>query len=285
MMKLFTILTIFCKQKLYLDLKPGKKRNMINIFVINLKRSESRWRNIERQLKQSGLKADRFEAVDGHAGQHPLFSRYDDKLSRLWKGRPLSPGQLGCFASHFLIWEECVRLDTPVIAIEDDAVIEPSIFHDFLAAVESFPKALECIRLFTNHSKHHSIIPVRNYRTFSIVKYTKGPMRATGYFITPGGAAKFLHNAERWFLPVDITMDRFWINGVECYGIQPPCISNDPSFKSTIAVEDIQRKKRSMVLRLRRESFSAKESLAKSLHNFKFRVSLSGFWKIGIGRQ
>jgi glycosyl transferase, family 25 len=244
---------------------------MIKIFVINLKHSKDRWAHMERQFEQLGLDVVRFEAVDGRAGQHALFCHYDDQKSRRWKGRSLSFGQLGCYASHFLIWHECVNLNAPVMIIEDDAIIEPSLIHAFLARVDGLPAHFECIRLFKNHSKHHKVIPVQDFDNFSIVKYTKGPMRATGYYVTPSGAEKFIRSAGRWFLPVDITMDRFWVNGVECYGMVPPCISNDISFASTITTSEKKLVKRDWILRIRRELFSAQESMHKWLHNIRFK--------------
>jgi glycosyl transferase family 25 len=247
---------------------------MIPIFGINLKQSEERWQKILRQFEEMGLQLTRFEAIDGRKGPHPLFNLYDDHYRRRWKGRPLSRGELGCFASHYLLWQECVQLAAPIFILEDDAQIEPTLFLDFLHAAESFPSHYECVRLFKNHSTHHKTIPVEEYGSFSIVKYTKGPMRSTGYYLTPGGASKFLRSAKRWFLPVDITMDRFWVNRVECYGMLPPCVSNDLSLESTIAGHEEKPRHRTFWLTIRREMFALKETISKSIHNARFQASL-----------
>jgi glycosyl transferase, family 25 len=246
--------------------------NMIKIFVINLKRSQDRWDNIQRQFQKMRLDPIRFEAIDGKSEQHPLFNLYDSKLSHLCKGRSLTPSQLGCYASHYLIWQECLRLNEPIVVIEDDALVEPELFHAFLSSVGFFPDHYECIRLFKNHSKHHKAIPIQDYENFSIVKYTKGHMRATGYYLTPQGAAKFLKKSACWFMPVDIIMDRFWENQVECYGMMPFCITNDPSFVSTV---HMQRRRKGLVTRLKREIFAAKEGLARFVHNRTFQANLN----------
>jgi glycosyl transferase, family 25 len=239
------------------------------IFVINLKRSEDRWANMARQFESMGLKATRFEAVDGYAGHHFLFDRYDDELSWRLKGRRFSPGQLGCYASHYLIWHECVRKGLPIIVLEDDAIIEPVIFRAFLDNAGFFTDHFECIRLFENNSKHHKAILVQDYGKFAVFKYTKGPMRAIGYYLTPSGAKKFLEHAGRWFLPVDITMDRFWANRVECHGISPACVKNAPDYETTVPKHV---KKRSLVTRFRRESFSGREGLSRFFYNIKFHI-------------
>lgn len=34
------------------------------------------------------------------------------------------PGQRGCWFSHFLMWNKCVKLDEPIVVLEHDAIIE-----------------------------------------------------------------------------------------------------------------------------------------------------------------
>jgi glycosyl transferase, family 25 len=255
---------------------------MNKILVINLKRSEDRWADMASQFEAMGLKATRFEAVDGTAGYHFLFDRYDDERSWRSKGRRFSPGQLGCYASHFLIWQECARKSLPVIVLEDDAIIEPAIFKAFLESSGSFPDHFECIRLFKNNSKHHKAILVQDYGKFAVYKYTKGPMSTIGYYITPSGAKKFLEGAGRWFLPVDITMDRFWKNSVECHGILPVCVKNNPEYGSTVRK---QAKKRDLVTRFRRELFSAREVLARFFYNAKFLIGHAPHSRAPIGNS
>ena len=36
----------------------------------------------------------------------------------------MTPGELGCFASHYLLWEKCLELNEPIVVIEDDAQLE-----------------------------------------------------------------------------------------------------------------------------------------------------------------
>lgn len=247
---------------------------MVTIYVINLARARERWRHISSHCWDVGLEIVRFEGVDGRQESHPLFQRYDDSLSQRWKGSSLSWGQLGCYASHYLVWEECVKLGKPVIILEDDAVIDPERLRAFLSQVDRIGPEFECIRLFRNHSKHYKIVPVRKIGSLDIVKYTKGPMRGTGYYLTPAAAEKFLKASQRWFLPVDMTMDRFWENGVECFGVCPPIVSSDPGFESTIGYE-ARREKRKVMVKVFREVFAGREAVAKLLHNVRFWLVLT----------
>tara|TARA_R110000823_G_scaffold315667_1_gene449309 strand:+ start:5327 stop:6088 length:762 start_codon:yes stop_codon:yes gene_type:complete len=247
---------------------------MVKIYVINLARATERWRHICGQLKgiSNYVEVRRFEAVDGRTNSHPLFAKYDDVTSKRWKGSSLSKGQLGCFASHYLLWQECLQINEPVIVLEDDAVLEQDQFREFLEQIPSLSARYECLRLFRNHSKHHQAWPVESLGSVQIVKYTKGPMRGTGYYLTPLAAQKFLDASRLWFLPVDMTMDRFWKNKVECYGVVPPIVTNETALESTIGY-DPRRYKRKIGVKIFRELFAIRELVAKHWSNSAFWIS------------
>ena len=73
---------------------------MTNIFIINIPSSIHRKENISKQLDKLNLNYTFFDAVNGHKNNHPLFAMYDDQLSQAYRGKSLSKGQLGCYASH-----------------------------------------------------------------------------------------------------------------------------------------------------------------------------------------
>ena len=249
------------------------KKSAPQIFVINLERSEDRRKNVLKQLDAMEMTYTLFPAVDGKKG-HPLFSRYNEKKRVRWKGKVLQAGQLGCFASHYLLWQICVKDQRPMIVIEDDARFMKEQFVSFYNAAKDLPETYECIRLFENHSKNNRFIKVQDMGDFSIAKFTKGHMRTTGYFLTPSGAQKFLNSSEQWFLPVDITMDRFWSNKVECYGVLPVCLDNDPRFESTIALETSQEDPgRAFLIKFKRELFAFAESIRRLIWNIMFRIT------------
>ena len=65
--------------------------------------STIRKENITKQLDCLNLNFSVFNAVNGKESNHPLFSMYDDQLSQAYRGKSLSKGQLGCYASHYLL--------------------------------------------------------------------------------------------------------------------------------------------------------------------------------------
>ncbi len=239
---------------------------MPEIFIINLASSTARKANITGQLADLGLAFTLFPAVDGRKEEHPLFRRYDNELNQHYRGQALSKGQLGCYASHYLLWQKCVDLNRPLVVLEDDVLLYPEPFLEFLNNIDTLRHRFDCIRLFKNKRKAFASRRVSGLNTVEIHEFNKGHLSTTGYFLTPNGAKKLLQHSEHWYMPVDLYMDRYWVNGVECYGTVPACVTNDPKFDSDIG--DGEREARSFVARCRREWFNFNELTKRTLHNF-----------------
>ncbi|PTP07463.1 epitope biosynthesis protein [Vibrio splendidus] len=246
---------------------------MTKIFVINLEPSIERKENISRQLDELSLSFELFSAVDGRTSPpHPLLKYYNDNLSQTYRAKTLSAGQLGCYASHYLLWKKCVELNQPIIVIEDDALLFKEAFLNFIQDTAELPNHIECIRLFKNKRRKFSSYSIFECSSTKIHKFTKGHMSATGYFLTPSGAKKLLNNSNEWYMAVDIYMDRFWQNEVECYGTAVPCLTNDPKFDSDIGYEK-RTNTRGLFKKCKREWFNLNETIQRHLHNLKFKLS------------
>lgn len=245
---------------------------MTKIFVINLESSIERKENISRQLDELSLSFELFSAVDGRTSPpHPLLKYYNDNLSQTYRAKTLSPGQLGCYASHYLLWKKCVELNKPIIVIEDDALLFKEAFLNFLQNIRDIPEAVECVRLFSNKRRKYDSYEVFEVKSTSIHKFTKGHMSATAYFLRPSAAKKYLEHSKEWYMAVDIYMDRFWQNEVECYGTEVPCLTNDPKFDSDIGYEK-RTTNRSLFKKCKREWFNLNETIQRHLHNIKFNL-------------
>lgn len=246
---------------------------MTGVYVINLDRSKDRWSNVLARAGQAGVSVNRVSGIDGRHDVHPIFLKYDDRQSVRRKGCSLNAGQLGCFASHYQLWEACVEGGAPIFVLEDDVQLYQENFRYFIDEAPDLPAEFECVRLFRNKSRKPHGIRVMRCGHFDICKYLKGHMSTTGYYLTPGGAQKLIAHSERWWLPVDLYMDQFWHHGVECYGVEPPCVTNDKRFESTI-VEAASPTKSSKSLRTRivREVYAASSVARRGIHNLLFRL-------------
>lgn len=240
------------------------------IVVISLKRATQRRRSIEDQLSGMNLPFAFFDAVDGKLG-HELFTKYDGEKARRIGEIPLTPGHLGCYASHYLVWEHCAESGRPVIVLEDDAMLFKGPFLRFLEQATSLPPDLDCVRLFESKSRNRDSMTVYEAQGLAIAKFLRGHKSATGYYLTPSAARKFLRHGDRWVEPVDIEMDQFWENGVECFGVLEPCLTHNPDFQSAIDSGIDTAEARRGLMRLRWRWYLLKGKLAREIHNFRFK--------------
>lgn len=193
---------------------------MLKLFVINLASSTERFEKVKSRLDQLAIPFERFDAVDGRREPHPLFSRYDDRRRVRFRRKSLSSAELGCFASHYLLWERCVALNEPVVVIEDDV----EIHDDFASAVNLASNCigdLHYLRLAGSSLKKAPYLIVAKSGTFSLVDHIRSPIGAMGYVLDPVAAQKFIDAARHWYMAVDDLMDRYWVHGVDCYSLMP----------------------------------------------------------------
>lgn len=231
-------------------------------FVISLESATERRAHIEAQFADLEQDFEFFDAIDGRKGEHPLFSKYNQEKRLLIKGYGMTPGELGCFASHYLLWEKCVELNQPIVVIEDDAQLEPcfsvSMQHIEQLALYGY------VRLFVN-GRRRPFVKIGRYETHDVVEYTRGPGATRAYFITPDAAQKFIDKAQEWLLPVDDYMDQFWDNKVACRGIIPGIVQNETEFESSVG----KLEKSNKINRLTREFYSIKCTLFRKWYLFR----------------
>src|SRR5690554_1885077 len=122
----------------------------VKIVVLTLLKSKDRQARIKCLLDDAGIPFEFFWGVDGREDSDPSLNMYDKKKRLRAKGQAMSPGQLGCFASHYNIWMSCVRENRNYIVIEDDVLLDKQRFSAFIKSLTALPEEIECLRLFEN---------------------------------------------------------------------------------------------------------------------------------------
>lgn len=247
------------------------------IFVINLLKSTERKAFIEKQFldlnKNSNKKIDYyfFQAINGKEDPNfYLFNKYNAQKRFQRKGNYMNLSQLGCFASHYLLWEKCIELDQPIIILEDDAIIKPNFseVYDFISTQTEFEFLwLSCPAPARQMQKHKGLIKISD--NCSVHQFYEGWGNATAYYITPKSARKLLNYTSEWIYDVDITMERYWENKLSYLGVKPFCIQPNFELESNIPV-DKGRNERTIRIRLKRELFKFQDNILKYLHNMRF---------------
>ncbi|MGL2655551.1 glycosyltransferase family 25 protein [Helicobacter pylori] len=132
---------------------------MIGVYIISLKESQRRL-DTEKLVSESNEKFKGrcvFQIFDAISPKHEDFEKFVQELydaqSMLksdwfhsdWCCGELLPQEFGCYLSHYLLWKECVKLNQPVVILEDDVALE----SNFMQALEDCLKSpFDFVKLF-----------------------------------------------------------------------------------------------------------------------------------------
>lgn len=124
----------------------------------------------------------------------------------------LRPGVLGCFYSHYRLWQKSIELNEPIFIFEDDVLFErgyvPVVWQDIIllcTGKQSYKEPFFEEKLFRPRGK------ACTYR----LPNTSMP-GAVGYGITPQGATKLVEYYKTEVLPADTAMNHFVVK-LECH--------------------------------------------------------------------
>ncbi|WRF80033.1 glycosyltransferase family 25 protein [Helicobacter pylori] len=132
---------------------------MTQVYIISLKESQRRL-DTEKLVLESNEKFKGrcvFQIFDAISPKHQDFEKFVQELydaqSMLksdwfhsdWCCGELLPQEFGCYLSHYLLWKECVKLNQPVVILEDDVALE----SNFMQALEDCLKSpFDFVKLF-----------------------------------------------------------------------------------------------------------------------------------------
>jgi len=200
----------------------------MKVFIINLKREAERKNLMLSQIKKLNSKKYEFiffEAVDAKQNQHIRFKNAKQSfLSKIIRGKYLVDGEIACFASHYLLWRKCIKLNEPIVILEDDVEFVPEFENGLKKICEA---NFEYVRLICTFNKPLKEIKKDFYTSHLGISGTQG------YYLTPTAAQKFINKAKKWYKPVDDYMDSFWINDVPII-IHIPFLIKENNIETTI---------------------------------------------------
>ncbi len=121
---------------------------MISI-VINLKSRKDRLDAFSENNKGLVVGARRYEAVDGSTLTHAKLLELGFDTDKEWRdpilGRVHTRGEIGCFLSHFRVWQMVAEATEPVAVFEDDVQCSKpvdSVAHLFRGPRLHVPRSL-----------------------------------------------------------------------------------------------------------------------------------------------
>ncbi|WRC52259.1 glycosyltransferase family 25 protein [Helicobacter pylori] len=139
---------------------------MTQVYIISLKESQRRL-DTEKLVLESNEKFKGrcvFQIFDAISPKHQDFEKllqelYDsssllksDWFHSDWCCGELLPQEFGCYLSHYFLWKECVKLDQPIVILEDDVALE----SNFMQALEDCLKSpFDFVRLYGHYWGGH----------------------------------------------------------------------------------------------------------------------------------
>ena len=167
-------------------------------FVINLPQRADRLANFK-IINDDFISYEVFNAVDGRIFDYDVLINMGFDTDHSWIDpilkTKLTKGEVGCFLSHWKLWEKCVQLNEPILVLEDDAVITDKFSYDELYRMKregynfiylGWKEMAESISIDDTFVK-----PVYPYWTLS-------------YMVTPESARILLNeHAKKHIIPVD----------------------------------------------------------------------------------
>ncbi len=221
---------------------------MFPTFVINLPRDSERRAHIESELARVGLDATFVPGLDGDHLTPDDLARYDERKCRRVYGVDMVGAELGCYLSHYRLFQHVVdeELDAALI-LEDDVTFEDDVV-DVLQKLEDLRRDWKVVRLSTMRRSLVDRAPDRGRdvdrltHKYRILRLRTHVLGASAYVITRTGALRMLDYGRRIFMPIDQTMDRFWENGIVPYVIFPFPVHHGHDFVSRIGERDPRRR-------------------------------------------
>jgi glycosyl transferase family 25 len=179
------------------------------------------------------------------------------------KGRPMYPGELGCYSSHYAAWRTFLDSEAPqLLVLEDDTIVDWG-FLEKLVAVDLQAAGIRYLRLYAKRPcAFREVLRNAVERQRTLVEYLDRPLGTQGYLMTREGAARFLRHCQRVRRPLDDELDRSWDHGVACLGIFPfPVIEQS----TASAIEDARFDRFAIPgrLRLRRQAMKMRDRMLK----------------------
>jgi len=124
------------------------------LFVVSLADAGDRRAAFSDRARDTALSWRFFDACT----QRPDSLAIDEAAIRRNKGRALTRGEIGCYASHFSIWEEMVARDiAQAIVLEDDTIIDWA-YIERLADTDLAARGFDYLRLYAKRPTFQRVV-------------------------------------------------------------------------------------------------------------------------------
>ncbi|NQW06943.1 MAG: glycosyltransferase family 25 protein [Candidatus Pelagibacter sp.] len=203
------------------------KKNLLNVYVINLKKDVYKKQKILKYLKTTMFSYKFIEATDAANLTTKDYKNYNDYLRKLFMGKSLIDKEIAIFNSHLSVLREIVALNLPLALVLEDDVSIPKIFENTLNEIIKINYKWDLIRFIgpNKFSSFNGRKVLKINKTFSLQRFPKLPGGAHAYLISNNGAKKIIEQCKGYYLPFDILIGQTWRRNINCLYLKPGLIS------------------------------------------------------------
>ena len=204
---------------------------MLPIFIINIETDNLRKEHIKKEL--SNINIDNYTFIKGI--EESGFNNHDFQINKYWKNI-INCGEIGCFLSHYKIWNQMYKenIEAAIILEDDTYFVDnftsrikcvfdiPSNMYDFcyLSRIQRFPDIKEI------HIDDNLLIPNYSYNM-------------NAYILTHSGATKLINtDCINNIMPVDEFLPIMYDEKYP-YKTYRDIFKNDPKLNALAFINDI----------------------------------------------
>nr|CAB3232784.1 procollagen galactosyltransferase 1 [Phallusia mammillata] len=182
-------------------LKPIPKQSKLGfdeIYMINLVRRHDRFYRMKTVLEYQGIHFNHFKAIDSKTLNTTYLKKmHIDMLPQFtdpYRERTLTRGEIGCFLSHYFIWQEVVKKDMKqILILEDDIRFE----NAFVRRMKHVMDEIEFIKLdwdlvYIGRKRMQLKVPENPVPGTKVLVEADYSYWTLGYMLSQSGAKKLL---------------------------------------------------------------------------------------------
>lgn len=244
----------------------------MDIFIINLSASKDRKKHMQDNIfkfqstltkkQKTSFEFHFFKAIDKYSVKSlELYNSYSPFLAKIWRGKDLNESEKACFGSHYKLWEKCIKINKPIVILEDDVDFMPYFrkgVQDCFSSPYNFVKiAMSSFNNCTLISDNFAYAP-------------KLLLGSTGYYVTPQGAKNFIKGANKLYLPLDDYIGNAFLSKNPIMLYLPKLVEVNDLNNSSVIKQDLDKKRDiTIFMSVLKEIFRIYRKIALVYFNFK----------------
>lgn len=185
------------------------------LYVINIDRAADRMAELQKEAQDLGIALERVAGVDGTRIPAEARENVDERLFFRRNGRTMLGGEYGCYKSHMLAYRRLADSGLPAaVIVEDDVALDATLLDRAAAILEAVPD-VDLVKL-VNHRSGGFRALAASARGDALGRCLVGPQgSAACYLVTRAGAQKLLASMQVMSLPLDMALERGWVNAMD----------------------------------------------------------------------